>query len=311
MNTVLAYSGNPLDRAPGRRSDDAWLAAARADPAARVLVLWRDLCLVRDDRPVFGPVGAATVTNIAPAAAGGATATTAAGGGEAVFLGLDGSVPVFAVDLSALDEADALAATGATATRDVRALFTTLDPATAATYGQARGLLHWHRHQRFCGSCGGATAARQGGSHRVCAACGTLLFPRIEPAVITLVRLGDRVLLARHAGAPADAWSTLAGFVEVGESLEDAVRREVAEEAGVRVGPVRYAASQAWPFPAGLMVGFDAEALDDRIAVDGEELAEARWFSRDEVKALIAVRPRRPDAIDRHLVDAWLTVQPT
>jgi NAD+ diphosphatase len=286
VGTVLAYSGNPLDRAPGRRSDDAWLAAAWADPAARILVLWRDLCLVDGDRPVMLPGGA--------------------GAAEPVFLGLDGAVPVFAVDLSALDEADALAAAGATAARDVRALFTTLDAATAATCGQARGLLHWHRHQLFCGSCGGPTTPRQGGSHRVCTRCATLLFPRIEPAVITLARHGDRALLARHAGAPDDAWSTLAGFVEVGESLEDAVRREVAEEAGVRIGEVHYAASQAWPFPAGLMVGFDAEALDDRIAVDGEELVEARWFTRDEVRALIAVHPRRPDAIDRHLVDAWL-----
>jgi NAD+ diphosphatase len=285
--TVLAYSGNPLDRAAGRRSDDAWLAAALADPRARVLPMWRDLCLVDGDRPV-------TLT-----------------GGEAdVFLGLDGDVPVFAVDLSALDEADALAAAGATGTRDVRALFTTLDAPTAAAYGQARGLLHWHRNQRFCGACGGPTAVRQGGNLRACEGCGKLLFPRIEPAVITLVESADRCLLARHGGAPAGGWSTLAGFVEVGESLEDAVRREVAEESGVRVGEVVYAASQAWPFPAGLMVGFRAHALDESIAVDGEELVEAGWFTRAEVREIVTARPRRPDAIDRYLIETWLSEAP-
>jgi NAD+ diphosphatase len=288
VNTVLAYSGNPLDRAAAHRGDDAWLSSRRGDPAARVLPLWRDQCLVDGDRPVQlrGP--------------------DVATDGVVVFLGLDGDVPVFATDLSALDERAALAAVGATAVRDVRALFTTIDPALAAAYGQARGLLHWHRNQRFCGACGAATSARQGGSLRACDGCGKLLFPRIEPAVITLVEYGDRCLLARHAGAPVDAWSTLAGFVEVGESLEDAVRREVAEEAGVRVGRVAYAASQAWPFPAGLMVGFRAYADDPAIAVDRAELAAARWFTRDEVLALIAVRPRRPDAIDRFLIDGWL-----
>ena len=293
MATVLAYSGNPLDRAAARRSDDAWLAAALADPRARLLPMWRDLCLVDGDRPVTLNGGERPAAGVAD-----------------VFLGLDGDVPVFAVDLSALDEADALAATGATGTRDVRALFSTLDAATAAAYGQARGLLHWHRNQRFCGTCGGSTAVRQGGSLRACAGCGKLLFPRIEPAVITLVQSAHRCLLARHGGAPAGGWSTLAGFVEVGESLEDAVRREVAEESGVRVGEVVYAASQAWPFPAGLMVGFRAHALDESIAVDGVELVEAGWFTRAEVRDIVTARPRRPDAIDRYLIETWLSEGP-
>jgi NAD+ diphosphatase len=255
--------------------------------------MWRDQCLV-------GPAGPLALTGAA------AAAVREAATEPPVLLGLDGEVAVFAVDLSALDEPAALRAAGATAARDVRALVTALEPTEAAAYGHARGILHWHRDQRFCGACGAPTRPRQGGSVRACDGCGRLLFPRIEPAVITLVESAGRCLLARHAGAPSDGWSTLAGFVEVGESLEDAVRREVAEEAGVRVGEVAYVASQAWPFPAGLMVGFRAVADDEAVAVDGTELVEARWFTRAEVRALIAVRPRRPDAIDRYLVDSWL-----
>jgi NAD+ diphosphatase len=290
---VLAYSGGGLDRAAARRGDDAWLAAARADPASRVLPMWRDRCLVDGAGPL-------ALTGAAAAAVREAAAE------PPVLLGLDGAVAVFAADLSPLDEPAALRLAGASAARDVRALVTELGPADAAAYGHARGILHWHREQRFCGACGAPTGPRQGGSIRACAGCGKLLFPRIEPAVITLVESAGRCLLARHAGAPPDGWSTLAGFVEVGESLEDAVRREVAEEAGVRVGEVAYVASQAWPFPAGLMVGFRASAMSERVAVDGTELVEARWFTRAEARALIAVRPRRPDAIDRYLLDAWL-----
>ncbi len=116
----------------------------------------------------------------------------------------------------------------------------------------------------------------------------------------------DRCLLARHHGAAADAWATLAGFVEVGESLEDAVRREVAEEAGVRIGEVRYQASQAWPFPAGLMIGFRARAASTAISVDHAELDEARWFTRAELTALLAVRPHRGDSIESYLTGTWL-----
>ncbi|HVK25757.1 MAG TPA: NAD(+) diphosphatase, partial [Actinokineospora sp.] len=149
-----------------------------------------------------------------------------------------------------------------------------------------------------------------GGHLRTCGGCKKLLFPRIEPAVIVLVEFGDRCLLGRHRGAAENAFSTLAGFVEIGESLEDAVRREVAEEAGVTVGGVVYRASQAWPFPAGLMLGFRAVATSPDIRVDLDELIEARWFTRAEVVALqaehIAAGTDRGDSIERYLVDRWL-----
>jgi NAD+ diphosphatase len=274
-DVTLPYNGLGLDR--GRRTDADWLRDARRH--ARVLAFWQDRILVAAGVPV-------------------AVSTTR----EPVFLG-DGDPPVFAVDLSALTEAAALAEAGADAAVDTRSLFATLTPPDAAAVAYGRGMLHWARNQRFCGACGAPTETRDAGHVLRCTGCAKLHFPRIEPAVIMLVEdvARSRCLLARHRGARG--YSTLAGFLEIGESLEDAVRREVAEEAGVRVGAVTYQASQAWPFPAGLMVGFRAVAADDTIDVDHDELDEARWFTRDEVRAF---DDRRPDSIETYLVDTWL-----
>ncbi|MBM7775159.1 NAD+ diphosphatase [Actinokineospora baliensis] len=275
-NSVLPYSGLTLDRAGARRGDAAWLDGLR--PAGAALVFWRDRILVRDGRPLHAP----------PAA-------------DAVFLGLDGDTGFFAQDLSEMDESVAVAAVSADGTADTRALFADLGPEDATRLAYARGLLHWRRNQRFCGACGAQARDTNGGHVRECTGCGKLLFPRIEPAIIVLVEHGDCCLLGRHRGA--SGFSTLAGFVEVGESLEDAVRREVAEESGVAVGAVHYLASQAWPFPSGLMLGFRAVALSPDIAVDRDELDEARWFTRAEVAAL---GDRRPDSVESYLVDRWL-----
>ncbi|MEV1289562.1 NAD(+) diphosphatase [Micromonospora sp. NPDC049679] len=271
------------------------MAAALAGGDAQIVPLWRDSCLVAGDRPVV--LSAAEASRLLAAA------------DEPVFLGFDGGAPVFAADLSALDEEPAVALAGASGVRDVRALVATLTPPQAATFGYARGILHWHRNQRFCGACGGPTTSRQGGSVRACGGCDHLLFPRIEPAVIVLVESDgepSRCLLGRHRGAPEGSYGTLAGFVEIGESLEDAVRREIAEEAGVRVGPVSYQASQAWPFPAGLMIGFRARALTDAIDVDRDELIEARWFTRPELRTMLARWPLRGDSIESFLIEGWL-----
>ncbi|MFC0002547.1 NAD(+) diphosphatase [Micromonospora siamensis] len=295
---ALTYGGGWLDRAGGRRADPGWISERLADADSTVLALWRDRCLVdADGSPVR--LTAADSGAVLPRA------------DQTVFLGLDGTAAVFAVDLSARTEREAAALVGAASAVDVRTLVGRLGPADAAIQGYARGLLHWHRQQRHCGGCGAATVTTFGGHARTCAACDRLLFPRIEPAIIVLVEAPgspDRCLLARHNGAPEGSYSTLAGFVEVGESLEDAVRREVAEEAGVVVGDVAYQGSQAWPFPAGLMVGFRATAESDRIEVDGEELLEARWFTRAELRERVAAgRPLgRVDSIDHHLLTSWL-----
>jgi len=275
---TLPYNGLTLDRS--RRADPGWLADALT--GGRVLAFWQDKCLVAGDRPV----------NLAKTER------------ETVFLGADGA-GVFVADLSDVDLDDAVREAGADAAVDIRVLFPGLDAQEAATLAYARGMLHWSRNQRFCGACGGRTDAEQAGHIRRCQDCGKLHFPRIEPAVIMLVEAPDRrrCLLARHRGAAQGAYSTLAGFVEIGESLEDAVHRELHEEAGVRVCEVGYQASQAWPFPSGLMVGFRAVATSEEVAVDHDELAEARWFTRAEVRTLA---DGRRDSIESYLVETWL-----
>ncbi|MEV6303169.1 NAD(+) diphosphatase [Actinoplanes sp. NPDC051861] len=293
----LSYTHTPHDRAGNRRDDQEWVEAQSARPDARVVPMWRDRCLVRDGRPV--------VLN------GAAGAAVRAAAGQTVLLGLADGAPVFAADLDGPEEA-ALSSAEAESSADMRSLAALLPHAEAATLAYARGLLYWHRQTRFCGSCGSAARSTAAGHLRECTGpdCARQLFPRIEPAVIVLVEAPGpepRCLLARHRGARADRFALIAGFVEIGESLEGAVRREVAEEAGVDVGEVAYRGSQAWPFPAGLMVGFGAQAVGETIAVDGEELVEARWFTRAEVRERLAAGPGSGpvDSIGGHLLRAW------
>ncbi len=298
----LAYSTGFIDRSSGRRGDPGWVEAMLNDAAAtRLIPMWRDRCLIS------GAPSSPVVSVDARRSAFLREVTTP------VFLGLDGDTAIFAADLSSLDEARALEASGAQQVIDVRALAGVVSPADAALLAYARGLLHWNRNQQFCGTCGTSTRSRNGGHLRVCdsESCGRWHFPRIEPAVIMLVESADtpqRCLLARHKGSATGGYSLLAGFVEIGESLEEAVRREVAEETGVHVGTVTYIASQAWPFPSGLMVGFRATAVAESICVDGEEILEARWFTRAELadRAAAGYPLGREDSIDRHLLVSWL-----
>jgi NAD+ diphosphatase len=298
---ILAYSGGYLDRASYRRSDPGWVAAVLGSPRARLIPLWRDHCLVAGDPPA--PVTALDAGRRQHVREAGAP----------LFLGMDGDSGLFTVDLSGLDEAGAVEITGAERVGDLRAFAGTLGSAEAAILAYARGLAHWTRNQQFCGTCGAATLGRHGGHLRVCSneACARLHFPRIEPAVITLVESAgppQRCLMARHNGSAPDSYALLAGFVEIGESLEDAVRREVTEEAGVSLAIVDYVASQAWPFPAGLMVGFRATAASESVTADGKEIVEARWFTHAELSQRAASgRPLgRVDSIDRHLLRSWL-----
>jgi NAD+ diphosphatase len=301
----MPYAGLRLDRAGNRRHDPGWVADVLARPGSRLLPLWQDQCLVRTTadrpRPVTLPAGCWPDLSDDLAA-------------DLVFLGLDADAGVFAADLSTLARDEALRRAAADTTIDVRRLFTALPRADSATLAYARGLLHWHRTHRFCGTCGTRNQPRHGGHARVCPGCERWQFPRLEPAVIVLVTLPgtpERCLLARHAGADEIAWSTLAGFVEVGETLEGAVRRELAEEAGVSLQGVRYVGSQPWPFPAGLMIGFRAVAASAEVTVDERELADARWFTRDELRELQAAwQQQRPesghDSIESVLVGGWL-----
>jgi NAD+ diphosphatase len=304
IQAALAYNGLALDRAPGRRDDPAWIRAVLARPGSRVMPFWRDGCLVRGTgrpQPVVlaGPDAAAVLEQA---------------GGWA-FLGLEGENGLFAADLSGLDQEAAAGLARATGVLDVRRMVASLDPAQAAALALGRGVLRWNREQRFCGACGHPAQSEHGGMQRRCTGpgCGRLLFPRIEPAVIALVECpGEpgRCLLARHTKSKLGGYATLAGFVEIGESLEDAVRREVAEETGVRVGEVRYQASQAWPFPAGLMIGFRAQAVTEAIAIDETEIEEARWFTRGELTDYLSRAPAGSgDSIESFLIGTWLSEQ--
>ncbi|GIF45623.1 NADH pyrophosphatase [Asanoa ferruginea] len=290
---MLAYSATPGDRAASLRTDPAWVDSQLGRADTRVLPMWRDRPLMSaagTPRTLTGPLAKAVL----------------AAASQTVLL----STAVFAADLSDVTEEEALRLAGAEESADLRGLVNSLPGTELATLAYARGLLFWNRNARFCGSCGGATETAHAGHLRLCPACDRLHFPRIEPAVIALVESPDpqpRCLLARHQGAGPDGFALLAGFVEIGESLEGAVRREIREEAGVTLGEVTYRGSQGWPFPAGLMIGFVAQATDEQVTVDGSELVEARWFTRAEVVERIVNGPGSgpPDSIGGWLLRSW------
>ncbi len=227
-----------------------------------------------------------------------------------VFLGLQDETPIFAVDLSAHADPRAALAEEDGAFADLRGLTALLPTDDAAILATARGMLHWRATHKFCPACGGAMAPVRGGWVLLCTQCGAENFPRSDPAVIMLVVRGEELLLGQSHKFPIERnfYSTLAGFVEPGESLEDAVRREVFEEVGVRVGEVAYHSSQPWPFPASLMLGYYAEALSEEIVLEEAEMRDARWFSRADIanrKALGFDLPPQ-DSIARRLIDDWL-----
>ncbi len=289
------YATGSLDRAAWARKDPAQLAAWWRAPSRRLIPVWRNRILV--DERTQGPVLAA-----APGALVGDQADAA------VFLGLVAGVPWFAADVSGLDDPEAhpaLADRGRFA--DLREIGPSLgwDEANLAAF--ARALCGWHRRHGYCGRCGAATVPHAGGHVRRCTAdgCAADHFPRTDPAVIMLVHHGDRCLLGRSERMPGGMVSTLAGFVEPGESLEDAVVREVFEETGVAVTDVQYHSSQPWPFPGSLMVGFRARATTTEITVDREELTEALWVDRAWLRAHRERWPRG-DSIARHLIEGWL-----
>jgi NAD+ diphosphatase len=179
---------------------------------------------------------------------------------------------------------------------DARAAAPIIDGGEAAILAEARSLIDWHARHRYCAQCGTPSAVVSGGWVRHCPNCKAHHFPRVDPVVIMLAVSGERCLLGRGHRRPGARFSCLAGFMEPGETLEEAVRREVLEESGIQVGRVRYLASQPWPFPSSLMMGFLGEALTEEITIDPEELAEVRWFERDEVRAMVE-RSRSDDPV--------------
>ena len=290
------FAAGPLDRAGPRRTDAAWLARALEDPAARAVVGTAAGVLVDDDRPALVPAARAAGTP---------------GAGEPVFLGIDGGAPVFAFDLERAGDAalDGLAAGARIA--GLRDVAPQLTPADAGLLAYAAAELNWQRRHRFCANCGNPTASAEGGHLRVCPRCGAQHHPRTDPVVIMLVHDEGRVLLGRQATWPDRRYSALAGFVEPGESLEAAVAREVAEEAGVAVTDVTYRSSQPWPFPASLMLGFWARWAGGEPTTRDDELEDVRWFSGAELRERRdGLKLPPPHAIARRLIDEWLAREP-
>ncbi|MEM9043859.1 MAG: NAD(+) diphosphatase [Pseudomonadota bacterium] len=229
-----------------------------------------------------------------------------------VFLGMSGETPCFTADVSELDEETAKTTFPETSKFiDLRSVAGDLLPSSATLAATAKGILSWHATHRFCSRCGHPTVQDDGGWRRRCPSCSALHFPRTDPVVIMLILRGDQVLLGRQSQWPKGLYSLLAGFMEPGETIEDAVRRETKEEAGIEVGRVRYLACQPWPFPASLMLGCVAEALGTNLTIDHEELEDAQWVSRTKMAVILrgehpSFAAPRKDAIASSILKAWV-----
>jgi NAD+ diphosphatase len=299
-----AYTGNPLDRVSDRRDDAEFVAATLAAPDSLIAPVWRSKSLLRGVES--GAPEAVLLTREA------AEAVLMAGGPWAL-LGLRDGTAVFSVDCSEAEDPLPLLPEGLGSFHDLRAVAGLLPPEEASLLAHARGLMHWRTRHRYCGVCGADCEPRSAGNAMRCTNCEAQHFPRTDPAVIMLVTDGDRCLLGHSTRFPnTTMYSTLAGFVEPGESLEEAVRREVLEETGVRVGAAFYHSSQPWPFPASIMLGFHAEALSREIQVDPNELRDARWFTRAEIRnhQSAGFSLPRVDSIARRLIEDWLEATP-
>lgn len=292
MNSQNVFAGAFVDRSGHRREDPGWLISAIRSDNARFLPVWRNQCLTSGESPRVNLVGKAKAHQYLLEE-------------EAIFLGIFNDQPVFALPIDS--EID----TPFDATNDfhdLRYLGSVLPADESNLAAHAIALINWHRLQKFCGNCGSAMRNESGGNTRMCISqdCSNRIFPRVDPAIIVLVSRGDQCLLGRQNSWPEGRYSTVAGFVEPGESLEDAVRREVLEETNIRVGAVHYHSSQPWPFPSSLMLGFTASGESAEILLNDGELEDARWFSRKELRSGFPKLPYRL-SIARRLVDNWLT----
>src|SRR3984893_11203056 len=312
------YSHPGFERAGLRRRDTTWILERIADPGSLFVPVWRNQNLVVElegGEPRAAVLHSATISEIF------GVSEERLASGEIVFLGVIDERAHFALDLSPVEapldalRSPALAASGIPAEgarfADLRQLAGRLARHEGALLALARAMLFWHSRHRFCGLCGSPTLSEEAGHLRRCTNpdCKAMHFPRTDPAVIMLVADGERALLGRNKNFPPGMYSTLAGFVEPGESLEDAVAREVREETAIEVGAVAYHSSQPWPFPANIMLGFHAEAVSSDITVDYGELEDAKWFERDWLLAHAddnSFRLPRLDSIARRLVEDWL-----
>ena len=295
MKTPNIYASGDIDRAAHLRSDTAWVEGRLADPATRIAPVWQSRNLID-----MNGAPAPHLLPPDPALLAGAQATA--------LLGLVDGIAHFAIDLSHRGE-DEAGAVGRF--EDLRTVGPLLSHSDGALMAYARGIMHWHLAHLHCGRCGHPTEPRQAGHVRYCTNpdCAAPAFPRTDPAVIMLIHHGDHVLLGRQAAWPPGRHSVLAGFVEPGESLEDAVAREVFEEAGIEIDEITYHSSQPWPFPASIMLGFYGRAKHMELTIDTDELQSGRWYHRDELLSSPedeTFRLPRHDSISYRLIRDWL-----
>jgi NAD+ diphosphatase len=286
---MIPFAGNPLNRASEKRTDKSWIESKRRDPSSLVLPMWRLQPFLLEPNTAFASSEALWI-----------------------FLGLDGARAIFALDLSeARDPANSGPLVGLGYFREARAAAQIVSIKDAAIIAQAKAMIDWHQRHGFCPRCGAPTKLVDAGYRRLCGMCSTEHFPRVDPVVIMLATHGDACLVGRGKHFPPGMYSALAGFVEPGETIEEAVRRELMEEASVKVNDVTYYATQPWPFPSSLMIGCFAKAANRDAKADDIEITDVRWLERSVARQLIGgkqmagVRVPPPIAIAHHLIQAW------
>lgn len=279
MSEVHTFAGGPLDRASHRRTDADWLAARLTDPSTRIVPLWKLQPLVAPRRDGIGWLSPTDVEGYTMS------------GAPTIFLGEDDAGNAhFAIDVTAFEDANRSEPfTQVGKFMDLRAIALQLPIGDPSTLGTAKAILDWNARHQFCAVCGQKTEMREAGYMRKCSDgnCNAEHFPRTDPVVIMLAVRGDECLIGRQPMFPQHMYSALAGFIEPGENIEEAVRRELMEEAGIVAGAVRYHSTQPWPWPSSLMIGCMADAETTEITVDGLELEEARWVSRALLKDVL------------------------
>ncbi|CAN5201641.1 NAD(+) diphosphatase [soil metagenome] len=301
LPALNTFAGNPLDRAGDLRNDPAWLAEQAANPEALALILWegQPLLEAHPDGPRLVWVGMKQARDIVP--------------NRELFLGLWKDAPVFAIEFEGPGDPADGTVRGLGAFSNMREAAAVLSGVEAAMAGTAKSLFDWRRRHGFCANCGQESANANGGWKRICPACATEHFPRVDPVTIMLpIWSGGPeplALLGRQAAWPAGRMSALAGFLEPGETIEEACAREIKEEAGLTVTSVRYHSSQPWPFPSQLMIGLFAEVDDDKATPDQTELEAVQWITRAEAKTILAgdhaIKAPPFFAIAHTLLKAW------
>ncbi|WP_068875223.1 MULTISPECIES: NAD(+) diphosphatase [unclassified Phenylobacterium] len=295
------FAGNPLNRASDRRGDAAWLAAQLSSSDALGLVLWNGKPLAEKTKD-----GGVQIAYL-PAK----LAAELAGGNERLlFMGLWQETAVFAVDMEGSSDPAQGPLQGLGEFMDLRQVALRLPAADAGILATAKSMFEWRRRHQYCAVCGQPSEPKDGGWKRQCPSCEAEHFPRTDPVVIMLAYHGERCMLGRQEAWPPGMFSALAGFLEPGESIEEACARELAEEAGLRTRQVRYHSTQPWPYPSSLMIGLIAEVEDDEGTPDQTELSEVRWFTREEARSLLkgeieGVFCPPPLAIAHQLLKAW------